>query len=553
MKNIRRDRGVLSIGNRLILFSVLVTLVPAFGMGWFLNDMIHETVTEEVEQRLFDSANTIQREIALWFREQSYNLNVFSNSIVLSKNISQYLKARKGEGGKDPDPSESVSNMRIYLSSIQKYYAAEYQGLYVLDTSCTVIASSKSADKNRRIALPEDVAQQIEATKHFKGKVYFDEQSNTPLMVIGSPLFSKQQNRQTGYLAIEVNLTTILALMQEVLVDSRNEVRGRATLLDLHDGLHFLSTRSRKPPKVPPEAEPDAILQFFDAPPQWQDFVDSRGVHVVGIATPLKRFQWGLVMTEDYDDVFAMVVRSRNRNILLICLFTLLIGLASYLFARQILLPLTTLTNGALQVANGDLNVRLSPQSNDEVGFATKAFNVMVAELQKSHAMLQLLSTTDSLTKLANRKKISHSLTRHLDAYRRYDSGFSILMIDIDHFKKINDAYGHQAGDKVLEQLAWVFRENLRTVDTAGRYGGEEFLIILAETTIKKAHHTAERIRKAVETHSFLYKNKSIKVSISIGVTGMLEGDKSEESLIRRADQALYHAKKRGRNQVVYS
>jgi diguanylate cyclase (GGDEF)-like protein len=124
-------------------------------------------------------------------------------------------------------------------------------------------------------------------------------------------------------------------------------------------------------------------------------------------------------------------------------------------------------------------------------------------------------------------------------------------MIDIDHFKTINDRHGHLAGDAVLMQLAQIFREALRSIDIAGRYGGEEFLVILGQTGIRKAVMTAERIRSAVEQHEFIHQNLRLHVTISAGVAEITPADDSEKSLIGRADHALYKAKGAGRNRVV--
>ncbi len=125
-------------------------------------------------------------------------------------------------------------------------------------------------------------------------------------------------------------------------------------------------------------------------------------------------------------------------------------------------------------------------------------------------------------------------------------------MIDVDYFKKINDTYGHLAGDAVLKQLADILLKSLRNVDSAGRYGGEEFLVIVAAPAGEKAWQAAERIRRAVDNHTFTYENSSMKVKISVGLTTISHQDKNEHSLISRADKALYQAKRNGRNQVVY-
>jgi diguanylate cyclase (GGDEF)-like protein len=202
-------------------------------------------------------------------------------------------------------------------------------------------------------------------------------------------------------------------------------------------------------------------------------------------------------------------------------------------------------------VANGDFNVQLPILNNDELGLATRVFNEMVVEMQQSHTKLKQLATTDNLTQLANRKLILENLLQQFECFHRYKKVFSILMVDLDLFKNINDTYGHQAGDTVLRQVGEIFIDALRNVDIAGRYGGEEFLIILTETDGDNAVHTAERIRQMVRSYPFSIANQP-QITASIGVATVLKEDENEGSLIDRADRALYQAKDNGRDQVVY-
>jgi diguanylate cyclase (GGDEF)-like protein len=203
-------------------------------------------------------------------------------------------------------------------------------------------------------------------------------------------------------------------------------------------------------------------------------------------------------------------------------------------------------------VADGDLDVRLPVRRNDEIGFATTVFNEMVANLKLSQTKLEQLATTDPLTGLNNRKRVMSILGDHYKYYRRYKTEFSVLMLDVDHFKDVNDTYGHQAGDMVLKQVAELFNENLRNVDSAGRYGGEEFLVILAESGGDESIQAAERIRKAVANHVVIYEDQEIQVRISVGIGQIHKQDGDEQQILRRADMALYRAKNQGRNRVVY-
>jgi diguanylate cyclase (GGDEF)-like protein len=137
---------------------------------------------------------------------------------------------------------------------------------------------------------------------------------------------------------------------------------------------------------------------------------------------------------------------------------------------------------------------------------------------------------------------------------RRHNDPYSVLMLDIDHFKKINDVYGHAVGDTVLREMAAIFRESVRLTDLPARYGGEEFIIFLPRTRLPDAVIVGERIREAVERKVFAAPSPMIRCTVSVGIADHLPGTEgTENTVIGRADQALYSAKHGGRNRVVCS
>ncbi len=167
-------------------------------------------------------------------------------------------------------------------------------------------------------------------------------------------------------------------------------------------------------------------------------------------------------------------------------------------------------------------------------------------QLRKCNDRLRLLSVTDKLTHLHNRLKLDQQLDETLHVAQRYQHVFSILLIDIDHFKLINDEYGHLIGDHALQALAQLLKSNIRAVDTLGRWGGEEFLIICPEQTVEGGRQLAEKLRAIIEQHTFEYFSH---LSCSFGVAAYTQ-DKNADDLLKRADDALYRAKNQGRNQV---
>ena len=163
---------------------------------------------------------------------------------------------------------------------------------------------------------------------------------------------------------------------------------------------------------------------------------------------------------------------------------------------------------------------------------------------------LQRLAVTDGLTKLYNSRSFYSQLETEVDRYNRYKHPLALLLLDLDHFKEYNDNYGHLEGDKVLVRFSQIIKSCLRTNDSAYRYGGEEFTVILPETAGAEARTVAQRIRAALEAERFSPENgKDVRITISIGVT---EYHPQEElsTFIQRADKAMYLSKQNGRNKV---
>ncbi len=169
------------------------------------------------------------------------------------------------------------------------------------------------------------------------------------------------------------------------------------------------------------------------------------------------------------------------------------------------------------------------------------------------NAMLYEMATTDMMTKLKIHHFFQTILIEEIKRSLKYERPLSLIMSDIDHFKKFNDTYGHQAGDEVIKKVALIIKENIRLIDIGARYGGEEFAVILPKTDINEAIIVAERIRSCIEQTSFTFNGVTVGVSISMGVTQYDSSiDMDKESLIERADKALYQSKKEGRNRVTY-
>lgn len=189
--------------------------------------------------------------------------------------------------------------------------------------------------------------------------------------------------------------------------------------------------------------------------------------------------------------------------------------------------------------------------SNEEISIVEFLASTLVFPLKNALMYEEALSKalTDELTGMGNKRALQSCLHRETERSIRRKQPLSTLVIDIDHFKKVNDTHGHRAGDAILKQFGSLIQENLRKTDLSFRYGGEEFVLILEETDKERAIQTAERLREAVQECRFLFDELTIPVSASFGCATYKLGE-TMDSFIERADQALYLAKNSGRNTV---
>lgn len=205
------------------------------------------------------------------------------------------------------------------------------------------------------------------------------------------------------------------------------------------------------------------------------------------------------------------------------------------------------------QIAQGDFSQRV-----EFLGDFSVSFNWMVEQLESNHHRileqnreLERLASIDPLTGVCNRRCFMESGQREFSRARRYGQQLCLMQMDLDHFKQVNDTYGHAAGDEVLRVFAANCRQGLREHDLLGRLGGEEFAVVLPATDLDGACQVAERFREIVAEIKLFVDEKLIRFTVSIGVAQSTPEDRDVEALLRRADEALYLAKNGGRNRVV--
>jgi len=204
-----------------------------------------------------------------------------------------------------------------------------------------------------------------------------------------------------------------------------------------------------------------------------------------------------------------------------------------------------------IMAVGGALYLAAALRSMRGFGFFLRRTLQLSYELQQAYARVREQAHTDELTGLANRRAFVEIGTAASDQARRYHRGLALLMMDVDHFKRINDTYGHAVGDAALRAAADTLRRVARRADTAGRLGGEEFALLLPETTVAQAMVVAERVRRDVAALTIPHGNTPIRFTCSIGVAEQTPAVNDLDALLRAADRALYEAKAQGRDRVV--
>ncbi len=279
-----------------------------------------------------------------------------------------------------------------------------------------------------------------------------------------------------------------------------------------------------------------------------------------------------------------MSTSSLDKKISVLILQSMLLSLAilgsgvvlSFVLSKQISNPLRELMEVSSEMANGETNVRVNIAASDEIGKLGMAFNDMTEaiqmrerdlrdltasleqkveerteELRQRNEELIQMAISDPLTRIYNRRHFFELAEKEFERAKRYQHSLSLVLADVDHFKKVNDTYGHLFGDQVLTNLAQYLEKNIRNIDVVARYGGEEFIILMPEVGCPDAKIMIERLRQGIVETPLIDSNSKVKLTMSLGIS-CWDGKEeiSFETLLSRADQAMYRSKDKGRNCV---
>jgi diguanylate cyclase (GGDEF)-like protein len=541
-----------TIKSKIMVFALLATFIPSLSMGWLSYVQNRRFLSEKITSELKEVTNQASRELELWLKERLYEVRVFSSSYVVSENLEKLFH----KDGAYIENMVALRRVKDYLKSVQEK-VVDYEELMVVDPQGRVVATS--AKQTDAVEMPEGWLEKAEKDEPIIGTPYWDDVQKAGVIVIAEPIKTAHE-RFLGVMAAKVNFRTIGKTLKNYYLGEEGEI-----YVITRKGVVLVSSRPLEEPFMAAKLRPAPANDLFGHKGVVLEYVSYQHKWVVGTLKPVPKLDWGVVGEKDRKKAYVHIIRLRNLTLGLVAAVLCAIGLGAYLLGLTIVRPLDRLTKGAATVAGGDLEVDLPVLASGEVGYLTEVFNDMVSRLRKGreeldainqtlrekNEELQLLSITDGLTGLYNRKHLMETLIAEVKRSKRHKHPFAVLMIDIDHFKKYNDTFGHLAGDDVLRKMATVFKKSVRECDYAARYGGEEFLVMLPETGAKDAAVVAERLRSMVENEKVGGDGGATVVTVSVGVAAFPEDGDDPESVVSRADTALYKAKTRGRNRVI--
>jgi len=511
-----------SIRGQVLAFAILAALIPALIISVIAYAQSRRALTEKITHELVTTGSQAAREADVWLRERLYDLRVFASSSVVSESV--------GRG-------ERPERVAEYLNSVRTRFA-DYEELQLVDVSAGVVASS--ATRPSPVRLPEGWGKSFETSRGLVGEPYWDQSSKRFVVVLGVPVL-RGNGQVAGALVARVNFTSLTQLLQAFGTRSLGHV-----YLTTRRGALIVDSRGGSAGTEKMSLDPETASRLLSAD---GGIVEYRGFdrgEVLGSAHRLSQAEWLAAADMPVGDAFHQAIRLRNLAFAVIGALLVVITILAYWLAALIARPLVRLTSAAAKVSAGDLTVGLPAAGGGEVGYLTEVFNTMVGSLRKNREELERMSTTDMLTGLGNRRHLMDVLTQEIERARRGAQPFSILMLDVDHFKQYNDTHGHQAGDDVLARVGAVLRNSIRPYDCAARYGGEEFLVVLSTASLEHARESAERIRKKIRAEQFT----GGTVTVSIGVAEYPSHGDAVNSVIGQADAALYEAKRGGRDRV---
>ncbi len=541
-----------SIKTKIIVFALLATIIPSLSLGTLSYIQNRNSLQDKIANELSNATIQTTGELDLWLKARFYDLKVFSSSYIVSENLHRILGKERGS----LETAVATGRIKAYLGSVREKFA-DYQELVLANMLGDPLVTT--SDAAPVLHLPAQWFEQLESGRAVIGPAYWDPYLKIRVITLAEVIKSSD-NRPLGTLAVKIDLAAIMDILKRKAAGGVDEIylrdrRGKVIVSSM-------AIVGNPPLSIAGTNQLAAGANLTQTP---TEYISYRENAVVGLGADIPSTDWAVIAEMSKAGAYADITRLGKITCMLVGIMLLVMGALAYFLGHTIVRPLQLLSSEASRVASGDLNVDVPVRGTSEVSYLTQVFNHMVSSLkrgqmeiaqahdalvEKNHELHEL-SITDGLTGLFNRKHLMDLFDMEMARTRRYRIPFSVMIADIDHFKKINDTYGHLAGDSVLRRIADTLSQMVRECDHVGRYGGEEFLIILPNSDAAGAMKTAQRIRHGVHQVRFYNDGNEIVLTVSVGVAQCNDGEDSVEAILSRADAALYQAKETGRNQVI--
>jgi diguanylate cyclase (GGDEF)-like protein len=508
-----------SLAARISFFVFAAALTSALAVAASSAIALRAFLRSKVEQKIPAEVTQLRDHLALWYGQRRLDVQVFARSRIVGEGLAEVARG----GARAARAREDVGRYLDYVLS----EFSQYVSLFALDAKGQMLLVAGADPGLAPAALGRLVTvDDVEVSDLLAGR-------DGAVQVVSSAV--------RGGITLHAVLP-VQHLAAELAAGSKAErvfvYDARGGAVAAADG-HLPGAGAPAPPVL--RAEPGSV----------QDYVAPGGLRVVGSALPFDPFGWTLVVEEDYEHAFAPLASILRRTVVSNLAIVAVLSAVAFAFATTLVRPLHALSSCAQRLRDGELDVHLPVIDRaDEVGVLARSFNEMVHGVRDAHAALEQLAITDGLTKLHNHRFFQDQLGREIKRSERTGTPVSLVLVDIDDFKNLNDRCGHAAGDAVLQGLAAILEGETRDHDLVARYGGEEFAVLAPGTDLEGGVAIAEKIRLGVAATRFNVPNVpgGLGVTVSVGVA-QYRGDR--ERFFHEADQALYAAKHAGKDCVV--
>lgn len=473
----------------------------------------------------------------------------------VAKHLLSWLEERKGDVGllaramelEAAPRGQAALRLGIFLAS-----KPDFTDAFLVDGGGRVEVTKSGPSSLRTYLGDRDYVRSALAGKPFVSGYFEGRVRKAPIFAISEPL--RREGRVVGAAVCVMSLSRLIGVVDEAslehlgsafLVDSR-----RILVSNPEFAKSFAASGDEAPGGAAFVIDSLAVREAAAGSSGSASYVDASGRRVIGSYGWIEGLSLGLVVELSYERALGPVTSLLRFAAFLALAMLLLLAAVSFALSARLVAPIAALLGAAEAVAEGRFDSPMPASAGNELDQLGELFGRMAWAVRDREERLKESAARDSLTGLYNHGRILEYLELELRRKRRSGERVSFVMLDLDRFKAVNDAYGHLAGDEVLRGVARILAANAREGDLVGRYGGEEFAVILDSGTPELAAAFCERIRSKVEAASFEAEGVVLRVTLSLGWASFPAGCLQPADLIALADAALYRAKEEGRNRV---